>query len=286
MLEAYINLRCRIPKEHEEDLPDLMASWPVLGTEIGQELDGWVQVSAFLSVRDFHAAEGVTSVLASVGARDLDVETIEEEDWLAGFRDQVRPFSVGRLWWIDPHPDTPTPASDGRHHLQIEPRMAFGSGSHESTQLILLEMEELEILGASVLDVGTGSGILALASDRLGARNTVGVDIDATSIWIAREIAGQQVWSPRLNLAIGSMGCIGEGGFDVVLCNMITANFVPLLDEIRRALAAGGVAVFSGLLVVEIDPVKEALALAGLFVRSERHLAEWASLIATAESIR
>lgn len=263
-----------------------MGSWPVLGCEFGPELDGWVQVSVFLSVRDGHAAEGVNSVLASIGARDQEVETIEEEDWLAGFRDQVRPFSVGRLWWIDPHPGTPTPAPNGRHHLQVEPRMAFGSGSHETTQLMLLEMEEMELSGASVLDIGTGSGILALASDCLGAGNIVGVDIDATSIWIAREVSRQQLWSPELNLAIGSMGCIGEGGFDVVLCNMIMANFVPLLGGIRQALASGGVAVLSGLLVAEIDSAKEALGLAGLVVRSERRLAEWASLVATVEPVR
>ncbi len=285
-MKAYINLRCRIPSDAEEDLPELLDSWPVLGVQIGESSDGWAQISLFLSDRDLGAAEGVTAVLTAIGAVDFGVETLQEEDWLAGFRDRVRPFSVGTSWWIDPHPDRPTPAPEGRHHLRVEPRMAFGSGSHESTQLMLLEMEELEISGASVLDVGTGSGILALASDRLGAQRVVAVDIDASSVWTACEISRQQGWKPELQFAVGSMGCIGKGGFDVVLCNMITANFVPLLGDIRRVLAPAGVVVLSGLLVLEADPVKEALRLAGLTLRSERHLAEWASMVAVVETLQ
>ncbi len=285
-MKAYINLRCRIPTEFEDDLPELLASWPVLGIEIGESSGGRAQISVFLSDRDLDAAREVAAVLATIGAVDLGVETLQEEDWLAGFRDQVRPFSVGTSWWIDPHPDRPTPAPEGRHHLRIEPSMAFGSGSHESTQLMLLEMEELEISGASVLDVGTGSGILALACDRLEARRVVAVDIDASSVWTAAEISGQQGWSPRLQFAVGSMDCIGRCGFDVVLCNMIATSFVPLLGDIRRVLAPGGVVVLAGLLVAEVDTVKEALRLAGLALRSERQLVEWASMVAVAERIR
>lgn len=282
MKDTYISIRCVIPADLEDELPELLVPWGVLGTEIGGRSNHGVTITVYLSGADPGDADGVCLLLSDRGAHEIERERLDAADWLAGFRESVRPFEVGGCWWIDPHPDRPTAAPPGRRRLAIEPRTAFGSGSHESTQAILMALEELEVSGSRVLDVGTGSGVLALAAECLGADLVVGLDVDETAIRVAIETARQQEWQSRVNYVLGPVECIGYEDFDIVMCNMITSIFLPLVGEIRRRLATAGVGVFSGLLALEVESVSEALTEAGFATRSHRILGEWASLVAVA----
>ncbi len=277
-MDTYVSLCCSLPESMEEALPWLVGRWPVLGTQICEAGAGRVTATIFLHPDHEDAVDPLGVALGELGAEDLRVEPVAAEDWLAGYRLGVRPFSVGDGWWIDPHPDRPTAAPQGRLRLAVEPRMAFGSGSHESTRLVLLALEGLEVAGAGVLDIGAGSGILALAAEKLGASLVVALDIDPGTVWVARQIAGQQEEPSRVQFVLGPVACICGPGFDLVLCNMIASHFVPLLGDLRRLIGAGGLAVISGLLVSEREAVTETLAANGLQVRGDATLGEWASL--------
>ena len=283
--ETYICIRCVIPADLEEELPELLASWSVLGTEVHGGSDGGVGVTVYLSGTDLSDAEAVRQMLVEIGAQNAEQKFFEADDWLAGYREQSQPFTVGSRWWIDPHPDRPTTAPSGRRRLVIEPRMAFGTGSHESTQAILMALEDIEVNGSRVLDVGTGSGILALAAECMGANSVVGLDIDETAVWVAFETARQQEWPSRVNYVLGPVECIGGAEFDIVMCNMITSSFLPLVGEFRSRLAPAGIAVFSGLLASEIESVSGALMEAGFAIPSYRVLGDWASLFAVAATV-
>jgi ribosomal protein L11 methyltransferase len=283
--DTYISIRCVIPADLEEELPELLAPWGVLGTEIGGQSNRGVIVTVYLSGVEPSEADGVCCLLADQGAGDIERESLEAADWLAGFCETIRPFEVGGCWWIDPHPDQPTPAPSGRRRLVIEPRMAFGTGSHESTQAILMALENIEINGRRVLDVGTGSGILALAVECMGADSVVGLDIDETAVWVAFETARQQEWPSRVSYVLGPVECIGGAEFDIVMCNMITSTFLPLVGELRRRLVPAGIAVFSGLLASEVELVSGVLMEAGFAIPSYRVLGDWASVIAVAATM-
>ena len=142
---TYMSIRCVIPADLEEELPELLAPWGVLGTEIGGHSNRGVIISVYLSGVDSGDVDGVCRLLTDKGARDIERESLDAADWLAGFRESIRPFEVGGFWWIDPHPDQPTAAPSGRRRLVVEPRMAFGSGSHESTQAILVALENIAV---------------------------------------------------------------------------------------------------------------------------------------------
>jgi len=285
MKDTYLSIRCVIPADLEEELPELLAPWGVLGTEIGGHSIHGVMVTVYLSEADSGEVDGVCCLLNDRGARDIERESLEATDWLAAFRESVYPFEVGRLWWIDPHPDQPTAAPFGRRRLVVEPRMAFGTGSHESTQAILMALEDIEVNGRRVLDVGTGSGILALAAECLGAVSVVGLDIDETAVWVAFETAQQQEWGSRVSFVLGPLECIGGAEFDIVMCNMITSSFLPLLGELRRRLAPAGIAVFSGLLDSDVGFVSRALMEAGFVIPSQCVHGDWASLVAVAAAM-
>lgn len=283
--DRFICVHAIIPPQLEDQLPELLAQWPVLGTEIGEASRDGIHATVFFDGVEVDIAERVRQVLTSHGAEDVRLASLEPADWLAGFREQIRPFEVGRHWWIDPHPDRPTAAPAGRRRLVVEPRMAFGSGTHESTRAILVELEDLEVEGRRVLDVGTGSGILALAAESLGAAWVVGLDIDPSAVSVAFEVLGQQDWRSRVKLVLGSVDCLGGAEFDIVTCNMIASNFLPLVGDLRSSLASSGVAVFSGLLASEAEKVSAALTEAGFSISSRRDDGDWASLTAAAAPI-
>ena len=275
---AFLSLQCSIPSVLEDELPTLLFEVPLLGTEIKDRCGDRVAVAVYLPAAEIDGVTKAKSLISAAGGDGFEVDIVEEEDWLVNYRKVVTPFRVGTTWWIDPHPDTPTAAPPDRRRLVVPPRMAFGSGSHESTRLILGTLETANVFGRSVLDVGTGSGILALASDLLGARPVLGVDIDPVAIQIACQIRDLQEWRPGVHYVTGSAGCATGGRFDVVLCNMISAHFIPLLDDLAAALAPGGRVVLSGLLVEEAERVALELESRGLEIVSRAARNEWASL--------
>lgn len=266
----------------EDELPQILGGWPVLGTEIGDARSGEISAAVFFAADDRDAADEVRALLKECGARETRIDDFAGEDWLTEYRERARPFPVGNFWWIDPDPGTSSPAPAGRRRLVIEPRTAFGSGSHESTQLILLELERLEIDGMTILDLGTGSGILAIAAAGLGAKSVVALDIDEDAIWIARETADLQERRTRIRHVLGPPDCLGPRVFNIVLCNMIFANMLPVLPQLQGSLAPNGVAVLSGLLATERSEITKALRLHRLVVTGQRSLGEWMSLVAVA----
>lgn len=283
-MDGYISLRFQIPDSLEEDLPELLGPWPILGTVVEPGSDGMQRVVTYTEARDSPAIAEMASMLNGVGATDLSVEEIAVHDWLARYREATLPFSIGRRWWIDPRPDTPSPAPPDRRRLVIEPRMAFGSGSHESTQLILEALERMDLVGLDVLDLGTGSGILALAADLSGAKRVIAIDIDPSATWVARQVLAQQEWDPSVTLVLGSISGVAASSFDLVLCNMISAHFLPMLADLRGALQEHGRVVFSGILLTEVEDVSMNLAAAGLIIEEQTVMGEWACLTAAVAS--
>jgi len=278
----YLTVTCRLPGSAEEQLASALERWPVLGCQVenaGPEVD----ITVFIEARQVGAVPGVCEGLRALGARELGTGHFAEQDWLAEYRRCAQPRAIGSLFWIDPQPNGPTPPAEERVHLVVEPRQAFGSGSHESTQLVLLLLEDLPVAGQRVLDVGTGSGILALAARALGASWVVAFDIDLEAVCIAHQTVGAQPQRLPVSLFAGSTSAVrGQARFDLVLTNMIPLEVGPLLADLKQLLAPGGFLVLSGLMADQRDAVEAELAACGLAVRKTRELQEWVALACTA----
>lgn len=196
--------------------------------------------------RDAESARSAQRALRASRVRSELTTDIPEEDPLEAFRAASRPFAVGRRFWIDPgDPSDSEPPAD-RIALRLPASRAFGTGDHESTRLILVALEDERVGGASLLDVGTGSGILALAAAALGARRVVACDTDLDAVAIARANLGAHSFGRSVTLVASSPSAL-TGSFDLVTANLLPQEFLPERASILSRVAPGGRVLLSGL---------------------------------------
>ena len=170
----------------------------------------------------------------------------EQRDWVASARELLQPMEVGRRFFLVPEwRDDPAPT--GRFRIAVNPGMAFGTGVHETTQLCIEVLEEFVRPGMTVLDVGTGSGILTTVARLLGADRTIACDTDP----IAIEVAHQGF--------VGSVNAVAPASCDLAVANISPEAIMALAPDLVRVLRPGGALVVSGFEEPEIEMVKAAL---------------------------
>jgi ribosomal protein L11 methyltransferase len=200
-------------------------------------------------------------------------EPVPDVDWVARWKEEVQPVSAGPFdvvptWLADDHP-----VQAGRIRIVLDPGRAFGSGHHDTTLGCLEALGDLDLEGRTVLDVGTGTGILAIAAAMHGAAHVVGVDLDPAAVEVAAGNAGDN--DVRVDLAVGSVGDV-HGPFDVVVANLLTDTLVSMATDLVRAVAPGGHLITSGIGMARADVVADALAEAGLADVHTRVRGAWA----------
>ncbi len=209
----------------------------------------------------------------------IEVFSVFEEDWSESWKRFFKPVHVYPNFLIKP-PWSKVQPQNGQLVISIHPKMAFGTGTHPTTKLCLQALAKvIHKKGLSVLDVGTGSGILSIASAKLGARKVVGFDIDRVAINSARENVKENEVSDVVQLKLGGFGRI-QGRYDIVVANIDFKNLVRMRNPIVRHLKRGGILILSGILKGERDSVLEHYWKTGRFKR-RRVLQEgqWVCLI-------
>lgn len=212
---------------------------------------------------------------------------LQEQDWSQAWKEHYHPIPVGRRLMIVPAwLETPDPQ---RIPIRIDPGMAFGTGTHPTTQLCLELLETLITAQASlpgVIDIGCGSGILAVAALKLGAERALGVDIDYEAIDASRQNAGLNGVAERLEVGLGSVAEVRLGQFGlaqapVVLANILAPVIIQLLDGgLGHLVSSGGALVLSGILAEQSDNVEAALDKHGLTMAQRLQSGDWVALLA------
>ena len=179
---------------------------------------------------------------------------LEADDWARKSQENLRAIRVGALIVAPPWD---APAEPAAHAIVIEPSMGFGTAHHATTRLCLQALQRLPLRGARVLDIGTGSGILAIAAARLGATHVVGIDHDPDALQAARDnVARNQV---DVDLRARDLRCDRLEAADVVLANLTGSMLERAAPELA-ALARGGTLIVSGLLAEEADTIRAAFS--------------------------
>lgn len=212
-------------------------------------------------------------------AVDLEWSFQEDEDWARRWKRGLGPRRVGSRFVVAPTWTEPETRPDDIL-IRIDPAMAFGTGEHGTTRGMLRLMEGVRLEGARVLDVGTGSGILAVAAVGLGARSVLAVDEDPDAIENALLNVERNGAASRVTLREGRVDAPfldreGEGVWDVILANVLSGVLEPLLPAFRRGLVPGGRLLLSGILEDEAERMRAAADRAGLQVEAEDEEDEW-----------
>ena len=215
--------------------------------------------------------------LKRAGSGRISLTVIPHQDWNRAWCESVMPIRVGRRVVIRP----------SWHHvavgpedvvLVLDPKQAFGTGHHATTQLLLEWLQDHVRDGERVLDVGTGSGILAMAALRLGAASAVGIDIDTVAIECAQAYARENGFGDELTLRTSSLLEFAPSTFDVVLANLDRRALLELKLELCARLSPSGRLVVSGLLSENRDEIVGAFQGAGVDLQHGRSRGEWAAL--------
>jgi ribosomal protein L11 methyltransferase len=256
-----------------------------LGVEVRAEGDENSRLTAWFPAAGAGVPDPLADGWGERGVRLLAEEIVAERDWLAPFRQVAQPFALGQRFFVDPGEPRhePLSAPEGRWPLRLPARTAFGTGSHESTRLALELLEETEVRGRRVLEVGTGTGILAFAALLLGARRVVAFDIEVGAALTAggnlRLNAPPLSPRRRLRLFAGPLAAVTPGeGFDLVVANVLPTELDSELPAVVSHLAPGGELISSGLLAEQEAAFLAILSRLGLEPTGRRTAGEWVAL--------
>ena len=272
----------------EHELPAASVSWPTI-------------VKTYLPLDDSAAdarrrLEGELLILGQeYPIADPTVRTLAERDWTEAWKEQYDLQRIGRHTVIVPAWEDYAPAP-GEVVIRLEPGMAFGTGLHATTRLCLKALEDQIVQGCDVLDVGTGSGVLAITAAKLGARSVLALDADPSAVTVARENAAMNGVADRVSVRHGTLpgGQAGpqhstpsgglelleNGYFDLILINILAPVIVGLASGLAARLVSKGRVIAAGLIESQEQEVMDAFRSEGLRPVGRSQEDEWVLLVA------
>ena len=199
---------------------------------------------------------------------------VSEQDWANEWKQYFHVTHVGKSLVIKPSWEVYAP-KEGEHVIEIDPGMAFGTGTHHTTNMMMERLEKVITPDSTVFDVGTGSGILAIAAAMLGAKSVKAVDIDAVAVRVAKENVADNGLSDQIEVREGDLLHGTEGKADVIIANIIADIVIMLLQDIPQKLNDDGVLLASGIIEERMPDVEAAAQAQGLYVDAVDHRGGW-----------
>jgi ribosomal protein L11 methyltransferase len=200
----------------------------------------------------FNAETGVDTVLSELvntfapdALPEFRIEELADQDWERSWMDRFQPMQYGHNLWVCP--TWCEPPEPGASNIMLDPGLAFGSGSHETTRLCMQWLSTQELAGKSVIDYGCGSGILAIAALKLGAVNALGVDIDPQALQASRRNAELNQVSECLQLVLPE-NVPEQAAADIIFANILAGTLIELKSQLLGFRKAAGILILSGVL--------------------------------------
>ena len=210
---------------------------------------------------------------------EITLDGMNEEDWSESWKQYYKPIPLGRVTIVPAWERYE--AREGEVIIRMDPGMAFGTGTHETTRLVMKIMQDEIKGGERVLDVGTGSGILAICASKLGAKSVNAYDIDPVAVKVARDNA-QSDGCDNITVGVSDLlhGVDLSGGkYDFCVANIVADIIIRMMPDISAYLAPGAPLILSGIIAMRADEVKESVKAAGFTVVREEKENDWLALM-------
>lgn len=216
-----------------------------------------------------------------IGTGEITVRSIDQEDWENSWKRYFKPIHVTDRIAIKPQWEE-YEAREGESIIHIDPGMAFGTGSHETTSMCIRALEKNIKSGDHILDIGTGSGILSIASVLLGAERAVGVDLDPVAVEVAKENVQLNQVQDKVEILRGDLVSTVEGKYEIVVANIIAEAILILLDsDVRSFIKEEGSFICSGIILEKERSILEKLEEKGFEVLAIDRQGEWVCITST-----
>jgi ribosomal protein L11 methyltransferase len=297
----WIEIALTVAPEHADEAADVLATLGHQGVSISRDdiqPDHWdegeLPEPTSVTVRAYLANDGsaeaaraeLDSALSVRGYPAARYTLVDDQDWADAWKAFYHTSRVGRRIVVRPAWEEYSPQPDDVV-ISLDPGMAFGTGTHATTRLCLMSLEDLLIPGDKVLDLGSGSGILAIAAVKLGAAHVLAIDIDPLAADISRENAEVNGVADYITAQQGTLETVlhAPRRFDLLLANILARIIIQMCDEgLGDIVRPGGRAIFSGIILEQVEDVKTALARAGYQVTFVRTEGDWVSIEAVRAS--
>ncbi len=210
---------------------------------------------------------------------EIEIGGIDEDDWAESWKQYYRPVHLEGIT-IVPAWEEYTP-KDGEIIVRMDPGMAFGTGTHETTRLVIRLMQKAEIAGKRVLDVGTGSGILSICASKLGASHCNAYDIDPVAVKVAKDNVKSDGCE---NITVGVSDLLhgvdlSLGKYDLCVANIVADIIIRMLPDIRDYLKEGAPLILSGIIKERAEEVREAVKKEGFTLKDEIYENDWVGML-------
>lgn len=222
----------------------------------------------------------IEKLIPNASKSKISMESLDDIDWADSWKSFFRPMLIGKRIVVYPSWEDVSNLSDRDIRILIDPGMAFGTGKHATTILSLELLEKVIKDKDEVADIGTGSGILAIASIKLGASKVIAVDIDSDSVEIAKDNSKINSVSDKINIICGDLTTAVDGKFDVLVSNIHTKVLLTMIPNIKNYLKPSGYVILSGILNIEGHEIESELKKMDFIVIEKPQLDEWIAFLA------
>ena len=213
-----------------------------------------------------------------LGTLASDAQNVHDEDWSEVWKKFYKPFRAGRNLVVKPTWELYDP-QPGDKIIEIDPGMAYGSGTHETTGMCLELLEEAMKGGESVIDVGTGSGILAIGAAMLGAKDVLAIDIDPTAVRVAQENIEHNGLTDKIRAVEGNLLASSDGVCELCVANIIADVICMFAAPLNDHIVPGGLFICSGIIKEREQDVVDALNAANYTILEIRRKGEWVAML-------
>ncbi|MGE7675902.1 50S ribosomal protein L11 methyltransferase [Lysinibacillus sp. NPDC094403] len=249
----------------------------------GVIVKAYLSESSFLNetVEEIKAAiTNLTNFNIDIGDNVVSIVEVNEEDWATAWKQYYHPVKISERFTIVPTWEEYVPVSTDELIIELDPGMAFGTGTHPTTVMCLQGLEKVVNEGDTVIDIGTGSGVLSIGAALLGAKSVHALDLDEVAVRSAQENVALNKVDDKVSVFHGNLLDTVKEPADVVVANILAEIIMSFTDDAFSVVKPGGLYVTSGIIAAKRDDVKAALEASGFVIEEVLLMEDWVAIIA------
>ncbi|MCC0646993.1 50S ribosomal protein L11 methyltransferase [Clostridioides sp. ZZV15-6598] len=213
-----------------------------------------------------------------IGEGSVSLDQVNEADWANAWKAYYKPTKVGQRVVVKPTWED-YDMQEGDLIIELDPGMAFGTGTHETTSMCIRELEKYVNKDSKVFDIGCGSGILAIAAAKLGAKEVVAVDLDEVAVKVAKENVIENKVEENVSVMHGNLTDVIKDKADVIVANIIADIIKILAKDVQNFMKEDAIFISSGIILDKVEEVKESLIENGFEIVEVQKLGEWSAIV-------